>query len=77
MTRPRILTGAFWTRRIDAATENLPRMFRTGAQTVLVAAGQDVTSIDVFDADWKTLVGAFIGGCIAWVITTLAKPPTD
>jgi hypothetical protein len=75
MTRARIFTGEFWTRRVDALTDHVARMVRTGAQAVIVAVGQDLAEIDVFDANWRTIAGAFTGGCIAWVITTLAAPP--
>lgn len=77
MPKPRIFTSEFWTRRIDAATDNFPRMIRTGAQTTIVALGQDVVQLDVFDADWKNLLGAFAGGCAAWLLTTIATPPKD
>ena len=76
MTKPQILTAAFWTRRVDAVTESLPRMFRTGAQFVIGAIGaSDATPIDAFDVDWKLFVGSFAGGCVVWLITTVATPP--
>jgi hypothetical protein len=78
MTKPRILTAEFWGRRLDAATDNVPRMIRTGAQFVIGALGiSDATPIDAFALDWRLVGGSFVGGCVVWVITTLATPPAD
>lgn len=61
-----------------ALKTHLRRMVRTGAQTVIVAVGQDLVDIDVFDAGrWQVIAGAFLAGCFAWVVTTLAAPPQD
>ena len=71
---------ATWLERTRSVTGNLRRMLRTGSQFVIGAWGQDVQPIDqlnVFDVDWKVTVGAFLGGCVVWLLTTLAAPPAD
>lgn len=75
MTRPKILTSEFWARRIDALTDMAPRAFRTGAQAALLTVGQDALGANVFEADWRNVLGAFVGGMVVWVFTTLAMPP--
>ena len=74
--RPRILTPEFWARRLDAITDGIPRMVRTGAQFVIGATGaSELTPIDAFALDWRLIAGSFAGGCVVWVFTTLAAPP--
>ena len=75
MARPKIFTADFWARRIDALTDLAPRAVRTGAQSAILAVGQDALGANVFDADWRTIVGAFVGGLVVWVFTTAAVPP--
>ena len=76
MTKPRILTADFWFDRIDALTDGVPRMVRTGAQYVIGGVAiSDATPVDAFALDWKLIAGSFAGGCVVWVLTTLAAPP--
>ena len=75
MTRPKILTSDFWARRIDAVTDSVRPAVRAGANAVLLSGAQDALGLNVFDADWRTLAGAFVGGAVIWVLTTLAAPP--
>jgi len=67
-----------WTDRVDLLAVNVRRMFRTGAQTTIVGIGvSDATPISLYALDWTAGVGFFVGGCIAWILTTLAAPPKD
>lgn len=75
--RPKILTAAWWTRRLDAVTDGVPRMVRTGTQAVLLVLGQDVAGIDWFALDWWRVGQAFLGGCAAWFVLTVVMPPAD
>lgn len=76
MPKPRIFTADFWVRRIDAVTDGIPRMVRTGAQFVIGAVGaSEATPVDAFALDWRLIAGSFAGGCVVWVFTTLAAPP--
>lgn len=78
MSRPKIFTSDFWTVRLDNLVENFPRMIRTGAQFVIGAIGQDrIGQLSLFDLDAVTLAGSFLGGCVVWLVTTLAAPPKD
>lgn len=75
MSRPRILTGQWWTDRIDTLTDNIPLMLRTGAQGVIGGlVVSDAGPINAFDVDWRTVTGSFLGGCVIWIVTTLAAP---
>lgn len=78
MPRPKIFTSEFWARRIDALTNNAPRAHRTGAQFAIAAIGQDALlpgGMNAFDADWKTIAGAYVAGVVVWVFTTAVLPP--
>lgn len=78
MSKPRIFTAEFWTKRIDAVTDNVPRMVRTGAQFVIGGVGiSDATPVDAFTLDWRLIAGSFAGGCVVWLFTTLAAPPRE
>lgn len=77
-TKPRVLTAEFWARRLDAITDGSRRMVRTGAQFVIGGVGiSEATPVSAFELDWRLLVGSFAGGCVVWVITTMASPPQD
>lgn len=76
MPKPRIFTAEFWTKRIDAVTDNARRMVRTGAQFVIGSVGiSEATPVDAFALDWRLIAGSFAGGCLVWLFTTLAAPP--
>lgn len=78
MPKPRILTADFWARRLDAITDGIPRMVRTGAQFVIGGLGiSEATPVDAFALDWRLIAGSFAGGCVVWVVTTLAAPPRE
>lgn len=78
MSRPRIFTSEFWARRIDALTDNIPRMVRTGAQGVLGGLFvSDAGPINAFDVDWYSIGGSFLGGCVLWILTTAAAPYSE
>lgn len=64
------------TERWQAAGNNLRRCVRTGAQFVIGAVlSSDAGPVNAFDLDYVTIVGAFAGGCVVWLFTTLAAPP--
>jgi hypothetical protein len=60
-----MFTKVFWR---DAAE----RSISTGAQTALVAVGQDVTGFDVFAADWRNVAGFALGGVVLALLKALA-----
>lgn len=63
--------------RWSAVLDNTRRMIRTGAQFVLGAAFgvSDIGPTNALDFDWRLIVGSFLGGCVTWLVTTLAAPP--
>ena len=65
-------------KRLDLMAENIRRMFRTGAQSALTGlALSDATPVNGFEMDYLLLGSFFVGGCVMWVLTTLAAPPKD
>lgn len=74
MSKPKILTSAFWTPRIDALTDNIGRAVRSGIQMVVAAIGAD--TFDVLDFDWKLGLSAFGSGAALSLLTSFVKPPT-
>lgn len=64
--------------RIELLGANVRRMVRTGAQTALVGVGlSDAGPVSMYDLDVARLGAFFVGGCIVWILTTLAAPPRD
>lgn len=64
--------------RIELLGKNVRRMLRTGAQTVMVGIGlSDAGPVSLYDLDLGAVAGFFVGGCISWIIATLAAPPRD
>ncbi len=64
--------------RLRLAVKHARRMARTGAQFVIGGVGiSEATPIDAFELDWRLVAGSFVGGCVVWVVTTLAAPPKD
>lgn len=62
--------------RVELLGANVRRMFRTGAQSALVGVGMsDAGPVSLFDLDVARLGAFFVGGCVAWILTTLAAPP--
>lgn len=64
-----LFTRTFW---IDA-TE---RALKSAAQGALAAAGQDVVSIDLFAADWRSVAGAAAGMAALSILTSVASART-
>lgn len=60
-----MFTKLFWK---DAAE----RSISTGAQSALLALGQDVVGVDVFAADWRNVVGFAVGGAVLSLLKALA-----
>lgn len=67
-----------WPDRLRLVARNIRRMVRTGAQTTLTGlALSDATPVNAFDIDLGLGVGFFAGGCVIWLLTTLAAPPRE
>lgn len=65
-----------WHDRIRLVARNARRMIRTGAQTTLTGlALSDATPVNAFELDVALGAGFFAGGCVIWLLTTLAAPP--
>lgn len=60
-----MFTKAFW-------KDTTERAVATGAQAAILAAGQDLTGFDVFDASWRNIVGFGVGGAVLAVLKALA-----
>lgn len=74
MTKPDILTSAFWTPRINALTDNVGRAIRGALQAVVLAyIGTASDTIKHFD--WKIALAAAGSGAALSFATTFAKPP--
>jgi hypothetical protein len=67
MTRA-LFTRTFWLDAVERAT-------KSAAQGALLAVGQDVLSVDVFAADWRTVIGAAVGMAALSVLTSVASAP--
>ena len=77
MNKARILTAQWWHNAVDALTNNIPRMNRTGIQMVIAGYGQDWLGVDLFAMDWPKIGAAYLAGVISWFITTSLAPPRD
>jgi len=57
---------AFWRACVE-------RAIKTGVQSVLLAFFAGDLIFDVFAADWQNLLGAFLGGALLSVLTSIAS----
>lgn len=53
----------------------LVRAVRSGAQAAILVLG--TTAVSLFDADWKTAIGAAGGMAILSLLTSVAFPPPE
>lgn len=65
MTRV-LFTRAFW---LDA----IERALKSAAQGAMLAAGQDVVSVDLFAADWRNVAGMAAGMAALSILTSVAS----
>lgn len=65
-----------WQDRLRLVGRNVRRMVRTGAQATLTGlALSDTGPVNAFELDVALGAGFFAGGCVIWILTTLAAPP--
>jgi len=62
----KLITRQFW---IDAGE----RAAKTGAQSMLLAIGQDAAGFDLFGADILNVIGFGAGGVVFSVLTSVAS----
>lgn len=61
-----LFTRTFW---LDA----IERALKSAAQGALLAAGQDVVSVDLFAADWRSVAGMAAGMAALSILTSVAS----
>jgi len=61
-----LFTRAFW---LDA----IERALKSAAQGAMLAAGQDVASVDLFAADWRNVAGMAAGMAALSILTSVAS----
>ncbi len=65
MTRV-LFSRTFW---LDA----IERALKSAAQGAMLAAGQDVISVDLFSADWRNVAGMAAGMAALSILTSVAS----
>jgi hypothetical protein len=63
-----LFTTKFW-------GDALERAIKSFAQAAVLVMGQDVTGVDVFQADWQNVVGFGVGGAVLSILTSIISAP--